>query len=162
MIILEIEHKYLINKVNFNLEKYRKVKIIQGYISVEPEIRIRKMDEIYLLTEKGHGNIAREENEKQISKREFVKKLELIIGNRINKTRYYIPIANNYIAELDIYNGNLLGLVTVEVEFPNVKSANEFVAPNWFGENITFNNKYKNKNLSQLEKGIVKDGKLGD
>ena len=36
-----------------------------------------------------------------------------------------------------------------EVEFPDEESANNFIAPEWFGEDVTFSSKYHNSNLSK-------------
>ena len=35
----------------------------------------------------------------------------------------------------------------VEVEFKSLEDANKFIIPAWFGEEVTNNDKYKNKNL---------------
>ena len=52
-------------------------------------------------------------------------------------------------AELDIYYGELEGLITVETEFKSEKEANEFIVPNWYGKEITYDKRYKNKNLAR-------------
>ena len=71
-----------------------------------------------------------------------------IQGNIIKKLRYFIPLENNLIAELDIYQDQLEGLMVVEVEFPSINHARNFMVPNWFGTELTENKKYKNKNLA--------------
>ena len=52
-------------------------------------------------------------------------------------------------AELDVYHGELTGLVTVEVEFSSLEEAESFSPPAWFGEDITEDKRYKNKNLAR-------------
>ena len=38
-----IERKFLVNNIPFSIEEYNGVKIEQGYLSLEPEIRVRKV-----------------------------------------------------------------------------------------------------------------------
>ena len=45
----------------------------------------------------------------------------------------------------------VLVLSLVEVEFDSVDAANEFTAPDWFGEDVTESGKYHNSYLSRLE-----------
>ena len=69
--------------------------------------------------------------------------------NNIEKTRYLIPLEKNLTAELDVFHGKLDSLMLVEVEFDSIEAANAFVPPSWFGEDVTFSNKYHNCNLSK-------------
>ena len=50
---------------------------------------------------------------------------------------------------VDIFEGKLAPLMLVEVEFNSVEDANNFLPPNWFGEDVTNSNKYHNSYLSQ-------------
>lgn len=45
------------------------------------------------------------------------------------KKRYSLELSSGRTAELDIYDGKLKGLVTVEVEFGSVDEAAAFVPP---------------------------------
>lgn len=74
-----------------------------------------------------------------------------IQGKLIEKNRYDIPLYDGLIAELDIYHGDLEGLIIVETEFKTEEQADSFIVPDWFGEEITENKRYKNKNLARLE-----------
>lgn len=69
------------------------------------------------------------------------------IGKRVEKSRYSIPHGNSVI-ELDIYEGDLRGLVTAEVEFPSEMAAEPFEAPEWFAAEVTADRTYKNQNLA--------------
>ena len=64
------------------------------------------------------------------------------------KKRYYVPLKDNLVAEIDFYEGKLKGLITTEVEFCSEQAATCFVAPDWFGKEVTFDSRYKNTNLS--------------
>ena len=63
----EIEKKYLVNKLP-NLSTCKKSNIIQGYISYNPETRIRKIDNSFFITYKSNEFLIRDEDEKEIDK----------------------------------------------------------------------------------------------
>lgn len=144
----EIEKKFLLKNLPNDLETYPKKEFSQGYISRKPTIRIRKEDDKYFLTLKGSGSIKRIEYNLEITKKEYKNLLEKVDGNIVNKTRYFIPIQNNLVAELDVYHDNLVGLYTVEVEFDTEKRCNDFVKPSWFSDDVSEDRKYKNTSLS--------------
>lgn len=153
---MEIERKFLVNSLP-NLNNYQKYEISQGYISMEPTIRIRKKDDVYYLTKKGKGSLIREEIEEEISKEVFEILISLIQTRLIEKTRYKIPLENGQMAELDIYHKDLIGLSTVEVEFKTIKEAQSFIPPNWFGKDITEDNRFKNNNLAIEDISFLKE-----
>ncbi len=67
---------------------------------------------------------------------------------QIEKTRYDIVINGSLTAELDIYHGNLAGLLTVEVEFSSLEEAYDFKPLDWFGEEVTEDARYSNSYLA--------------
>ena len=144
---MEIERKFLVDSLP-NLEDCRSEKIIQAYISTDPVIRIRQMSTQYFLTVKSHGHIMREEFEMPITKEQFYALWEKIEVSPIKKRRYFIPLEQDLTAELDIYEGHLEGLSTVEVEFSSLNAADHFTPPSWFGHDISLDNRYKNNNLA--------------
>ena len=48
-----------------------------------------------------------------------------------------------------MFRGNLEGLVLAEVEFPSREKSEEFESPDWFGEEVIEDIRYKNQNLAQ-------------
>ena len=52
----EIERKYLIHTIPFDLKEYAFHDIEQGYLCTEPVVRIRKQDDTYYLTYKSKGS----------------------------------------------------------------------------------------------------------
>ena len=74
-----------------------------------------------------------------------------IDGRLIEKTRYLMPLDNGLTAELDIFEGDLAPRCLVEVEFKSVDDANLFIAPDWFGTDVTQSGKYHNSYLSRFE-----------
>jgi len=147
---MEIERKFLCSKIPDDLKNFKSHKIVQGYISSVPTIRIRKSDDSYFLTIKSKGELSREEFELEISQKEYNNLCEKVENNFIRKYRYLIPLEDNLVAELDIYLDKLEGLTTIEVEFDSLEKCNEFTPPDWFGEDISYKNEYKNVNLSKV------------
>lgn len=60
-----------------------------------------------------------------------------MVERYLEKTRYYINLEDNLVAELDIFKGSLEGLFFVEVEFSSAEEMLNFKKPDWFGEDIT-------------------------
>lgn len=143
---MEIERKFLVKEMPC-LDGCEKSEIVQGYISLTPETRIRKRDNQYYLTIKGEGDVVREETEKEVTEKEGKELFSRVESKLIEKTRYLINIGK-YIAELDIYKNHLEGLVVVEVEFETEQEAENFTPPTWFGEDISKNKEYRNKVLA--------------
>ena len=144
---MEIERKFLTKHVPFDITSYPFKQISQAYISFSPTIRIRQSDEKYILTVKGKGHLAREEFELPLTKEDYDRLFLKTEGTPVVKKRYLVPV-EGYTAEVDIYEGELAGLMTTEVEFPSLEAAESFVAPDWFGKDVSAEKAYKNTSLS--------------
>ena len=148
----EIERKWLIDikKIPFNINKFKYKKIEQCYISKNPTVRIRKIDNNYILTIKKNidkDKIKRYELEVNLTKFEYLSLKNISISNIILKNRYKIPFGK-YNILIDVFYKNLKGIVLAEIEFKNLLEAKKFKAPDWFGLDVTKYNKYTNLNLS--------------
>lgn len=150
---LEIEKKYLVETIPFDLSQFPRQEIMQGYLLSTPESsrRVRRKNDKFYFTEKSGKGIVRTENEYEITEEEFIKYWEETNHKRVSKTRYLIP-HDKYTIELDIYHEKLAGLLTAEVEFPDEKEAMEFVPPEWFGKDVSTEAEYRNSVLA--EKGL--------
>lgn len=160
---MEIERKFLIEKLPADLTRYKCLLIEQAYLCTSPVIRIRREDDSYYLTYKGKGLMAREEYNLPLNKDAYEHLLAKADGNIISKKRYLIPVtkpifANGYNfsgktadlkIELDIFDSPFAPLIIAEVEFPDEKMANAFIPPAWLGEDVTNNPEYHNSSLSQ-------------
>lgn len=146
---MEIERKFLVASLP-NLSSFSKKTITQAYISTDPVIRIRKMGSDHYLTVKSQGHMMREEFEMPITEEQYDGLWQKIEDSPIEKVRYFIPLDEKHTAELDIYSGHLEGLLTVEVEFHSLTEAELFIAPSWFGNDISHDNRYKNNNLAKF------------
>ena len=146
---MEIERKFLIKKLPENLEQFPHLEIEQAYLCKEPVVRIRRENEHYYMTYKGKGLMVREEYNLPLSQDAYEHLKNKADGNVIHKTRYLIPEKNDLTIELDIFHDALAPLILAEVEFPTVEIAEGYQQPEWFGEEVTFSDKYHNSNLSK-------------
>ncbi len=148
---MEIERKFLPDRISFDIEKFPHRNIKQGYLSTEPVVRVRMDDKSYILTYKSKGLMERVEYDLPLTESSFYKLLAKCDGRIIEKTRYILPIEgyDSLQAELDIFHGELEGLVLLEVEFATRKDAMDFIPPMWFGKEVTNDEKYHNSYLSQ-------------
>lgn len=153
---MEIERKFLVKHLPPNLNTFPHKEIAQGYISdINPTIRIRRIGDSYILTIKSTETIDKDkvslinnEIEFKLSKEKFDNLSTKIDNIFVDKTRYFIPLDNSFVAELDIYHNSLSPLQTVEVEFNTEQEALEFQPPEWFGLDVTNDIRYKNFHLS--------------
>lgn len=145
---MEIERKFKIDVLPFDLNRYPCHLIEQGYLNTDPVIRVRREDDDFYLTYKGRGLLAREEYNLPLNADAYAHLLAKSDGNIITKRRYLIPCAP-YTIELDVFDPPFAPLVIAEVEFPDTKSAEAFTAPDWFGEEVTMDPSYHNSHLSR-------------
>lgn len=158
----EIEKKYTIKNLPCGLENYPCIIIEQAYLNTAPVVRVRRSNDKYTLTYKGSGLMTREEYNLPLDQASYQHLSQKADGNIISKKRYVLPLENPYFQdgfkpdkelslkiELDIFEPPFAPLVIAEIEFPNEQAANAFVPPEWFDEDVTFNPKYHNSNLSK-------------
>lgn len=145
---MEIERKYIIEKIPFDLSPYKCRLIEQGYLSTEPVVRVRQDNDDYVLTYKSKGLLAREEYNLPLTKESYLHLREKCDGIIITKKRYEIPLDDTHTIELDCFEGEYEGLLLAEVEFADMEEAENFTPPEWFGEDVTYSKKYHNSNMS--------------
>lgn len=147
----EIERVFKVRQVPKNIEQYPSENIVQGYLAIDvtgSEVRLRKIGDRYFETYKGGGRLQRRELEIELSPDQLNTLWPGTEGRRIEKIRYQIDEGDQKI-ELNVFRGNLEGLVLAEVEFPSREKSEEFEPPDWFGEEVTEDIRYKNQNLAQ-------------
>ncbi|MSS63097.1 CYTH domain-containing protein [Velocimicrobium porci] len=155
---MEIEKKYTVKYLPEGYETYPSKRIEQGYLCESPVIRIRKSNDSYILTYKSKLGVKTEDEEEAearvnqevevfLTEEGYTHLKKKVDGNMIEKTRYIIPLEGERKAELDVFHGALEGLCFVEVEFDSLEQAKNFIAPEWFDEDVSFDSRYLNKNL---------------
>lgn len=145
---MEIERKFL---VEGPLPPLRPAEAIrQGYLSLGAdgeEVRLRDRAGRASLTVKRGLGMVRAEHEIEISPSQFEALWSATEGRRLKKQRHQLGL-NGRMAEVDVYEGRLNGLVVVEVEFDSVAEAEAFAPPQWFGAEVTDDTRYKNRQLA--------------
>jgi len=152
----EIERKFKVKRLPLELlENIIPLELAQTYLEAPKgeERRVRAINnEKFVMTvkrPKSSDGLIREEIEQKISKEDYELFLHQQIGTQITKKRYKLPADNGLTYELDVYDGDLKGLMVVEIEFPTEELANNFEKPDWFGEEVTSDKRYKNASLAK-------------
>jgi len=144
----EIERKFLVKGEFKNLAS-KETRIVQGYLSSVPErtVRVRIKGDKGFITIKGIGSASgatRYEWEKEIPYSEVEELLKICEPGMIDKTRYLVKVGNHTF-EVDEFYGENKGLTVAEIELGS--ESEEFVKPEWLGEEVTGNTKYYNSML---------------
>ncbi|MBP5198281.1 MAG: CYTH domain-containing protein [Lachnospiraceae bacterium] len=159
---MEIERKFLLKTIPDNLEQYVSHRIEQGYLCVDPVVRIRKEENDYILTYKGEGMMARQESNLPLKEASYNQLKSKVTGNIISKTRYMIPLENpefkqgfpqppsgyTLTVEIDVFDPPFAPLVMAEVEFGSQEAAVAFIPPEWFGEEVTYVKQFHNSYMA--------------
>lgn len=149
---LEIERKYKVLKLDKKQLPRKGYQVIQGYLSYEPVLRVRIVDNHRaIFSIKGKGLLSREEFEYPIPLLHAKELLKFSLGT-IKKTRYKINRL-----ELDIFHGKLKGLILAEVE---LKDRREKVRlPDWLTcKEVTQDPRYQNNALARFGLPPAKGG----
>lgn len=146
---MEIERKWVLDAAPSGHDQHPSQRFEQGYLAIDPagaEVRVRRKDgATSVMTVKTGIGLVRGEEEWEIAN--FDALWPLTAGRQVRKTRFFIPL-DAFTVELDVYEGDLDGLVTAEVEFPDEASARAFVAPAWLGRDVTDDKRYGNRVLA--------------
>jgi CYTH domain-containing protein len=147
----EIERKFLVNELPPEVRAQPATRIRQGYLSSEPvEVRVRSRDDReHELTVKSIGGLERTEVTAVLTSEQF-EELWALAQASVEKSRSLYGVGG-WTAEVDVYSGELAGLVVVEVEFPSAADASAFSPPSWFGAEVTEDPRYRNSALAAAE-----------
>jgi adenylate cyclase len=145
---VEVERKFLVPDPP-DLDGTEWDEIEQGYLAIgaEGEVRLRRKGERLLLTAKRGSGISRDEAEVELDRNAFERLWPLTEGRRLHKRRHLIPHGGLEI-EVDVYEGELEGLVVAEIEFASEDEARRFEPPEWIGEEVTGDERYLNETLA--------------
>lgn len=151
---MEIERKWLLPHLPSDAPVHSQTAIFQAYVAEHPGVvlRIRRTatrrdGEQFTLTAKGAGLRARNEWEVKIPEWLF-EELWGISTDAIMKSRRVTETGE----EIDVFAGELDGLVLMEREFPTTEDAEVYVLPAWAqgAIEVTDNREYQNVHLGKL------------
>ena len=146
----EIERKFLVKR-----ELWRKpddgVRYRQGYVATKDgmTVRVRIAGEKAYLTLKDRAvGLVRHEFEYEIPVADAEVMLDTMCTKpQVEKIRYKIPAAEpGLVWEIDEFLGENAPLLTAEIELPS--ESTPFLIPEWIGEDVTNDHRYKNNNLA--------------
>lgn len=145
----EVERKFLVEGTAWRERVYATSSLEQFYVAAAPDrsIRIRIADgSTAMLTLKfgGHG-LSRDEFEYPVPLAEAHEMRAFALGKVIAKTRHKIDVAG-YLYEVDVFEGELAGLVIAELETPD--DVADARLPAWLGREITGEPAYYNAMLA--------------
>ena len=160
---MEIERKFLFDWNKVPKEGINKSVVYnQGYVSVNPEFRIRSKytitkteddvivsDTTYKLCSKSEGGLTREEIEFDITYEQFISFMK--IGkfaecDMIHKHYIEIPIRKHILTVGIVDEGQESQFCYGEIEFDSEEEANNFEPLEWFGKDVTNDSYYKMQN----------------
>jgi CYTH domain-containing protein/CHAD domain-containing protein len=147
---VEIERKFLVRDPPPDLGGCASDRIEQGYVALDGnavEVRVRRRGGRATLTVKQGSGHARLEEEIELGRARFERLWELTEGRRLEKVRHLVPVGDATV-ELDVYGGELAGLVVAEVEFDSESESDAFRPPDWLGEEVTGDTRYANRTLA--------------
>jgi adenylate cyclase len=145
---MEVERKFLVPD-SPDLSGAESAEIVQGYLAVgaDGEVRLRRRDTQMLLTAKRGSGLSRDEAEVEIDPEAFERLWPLTEGRRLHKRRHVVPHGDLRI-EVDVYDGQLAGLIVAEIEFESEEQSDTFEPPEWLGEEVTGDARYLNETLA--------------
>ena len=149
--MIEIERKFLVLSDDFLNDALTKKRIVQAYLSTNPErtIRVRIKGEQGYITIKGIGNetgMTRFEWEKEISVQEAEQLLTICEKGFVDKIRYEIK-KGKHLFEVDVFEGDNRGLIIAEIELQS--ETEKFEMPYWLGKEVTNDERFYNAYLSK-------------
>jgi CYTH domain-containing protein len=148
---VEIERKWLVAEAPADALAADSDLIEQGYLTIGTdggETRLRRRGERCFLTVKSGAGMKRAEHEVELSIAQFEALWPATEGARLVKRRHLVRAEDGHLIELDVYEGELSGLLVAEVEFDDPWGAESFAAPYWFGPEVTDDPAYKNQRLA--------------
>ena len=162
--MLEIERKFIMQGFPedilsaeemkaYGLELLREVEIEQGYLSIEPEVRlhgardIRSGEENYRLTLKGEGDLSRTELVTDETCDFYQESKTLLHGKMIKKHYRKYLLGELFLEVCHVDAGLESEFYYGEIEFASISEAEIWKVPGWLGEEVTYDAYYKMKNF---------------
>jgi CYTH domain-containing protein len=148
-VAVEIERKFLVERVPEDVSTWPGDRIEQGYVAVaeDVEVRLRRWGGRCLETVKRGSGLRRIELEIELDPTQLEALWPATDGRRVVKTRRLGTVGGVQV-ELDVFENGLAGLVVAEVEFESLDAARAFRPPAWFGPEVTDDPRYANRSLA--------------
>ncbi len=138
---IELEKTFLAKTIPSGLKECRHKEIIDMYIpkdSRHPVIRLRQNGDKYEITKKEpiEDDASHQEEHTIILTEEEFNALLAVEGKKVRKLRYHYPYKGR-MAEIDVFQDELLGIIVVDFEFDTVEDKEAFQLPDFCSAEIT-------------------------
>ena len=150
--MLEIERKFLMKGFPSGLPMIRHIDMEQGYLSVEPEVRIHRAIDMNTgaaecwLTLKSEGELVRNEHKTRIDEDFYFDAADFLNVSMIQKEYRSYKLGPWVLEVAHVDPGTPHAFFYAEIEFPTERDARDFEVPEYLGKEITFEEEYKMKN----------------
>jgi adenylate cyclase len=146
---IEIERRFLVANSDWQASATASRHIAQAYLAVRPEtsvrVRIKDGKAAWLTIKSGKASVERTEFEYEIPVKDAEELMELRTGIIVEKQRHMVTVGGAH-WEVDVFGGELSGLVIAEIELD--RSDEAFDRPAWLGEEVTDDGRYSNAALA--------------
>jgi len=150
---MEIERKFLVEGDSWKAEVQSVSKIAQFYLTgldQSPTVRLRLEDGKGILALKypsiSDQVLARDEFEYPVPAADIEAQRRRATGAVIEKKRHRVMGPDRKIWEVDVFSSPIDTLVLAEIELDDINE--DFVRPDWLGEEVTQDPSYSNLSLS--------------
>lgn len=143
---MEIERKFKLEAFPALPEEAR-LDQWQGYLAVNPEVRIRKTvhhtqgKETYILCIKSVGNLVRHEIETPLTKAQFEELSTMLDYPLIHKELHAYRLSDGHVLECSRVDEGAFSYA--EVEFATVEEAERWTPPDFLGREMTYETGFK-------------------
>lgn len=145
----EIERKFLVAGDGWRRSVVAAKSLRQGYLArtdrISARVRVEDDRSATMTLKSAQPGIARSEYEYAIPVEDALELLELRQGKLVEKTRHIVE-AGGMRWEVDVFAGELAGLVLAEIELPDTDT--HFERPDWLGREVTHETGYYNAALA--------------
>ncbi len=145
----EVERKFLVKDVAWRAAVEDRIAMVQFYLAISAErsirVRISNGTSARLTLKFGSDLSARDEFEYPLPLADAREMLSFAVGAVIRKTRHHVR-HQGYLYEVDVFNGDLDGLVIAELE--TADKVADASLPLWLGEEVTGELRYSNASLA--------------
>ncbi len=138
---MEIERKFKLNQYP-DLPETASLDQWQGYLAIDPEVRIRKTvnhtagTESYILCIKSVGDLVRHEVETDITRDQFEELAGMLAYPLIHKQLHAYRLPDGHIIECSVVDEGAFAYA--EVEFAAEEEAKAWTPPEWLGREMTY------------------------
>ena len=140
---IEYELTYLAKELPAGLEACESKILADVYFpgtpEVHPKLHIRRKGDSYELTKKtiiDENDLGTQQEETIALSAEEYEALAQGYGKKVSKRRYYYPY-QGLTSEVDVFDGDLSGLILVDFEFPDAEAKAAFVMPDFCVADVT-------------------------